>query len=160
MSTSEHLLFQLCGQEYAIDILCVQEIRSLDASAITALSLTPDFMRGVMNLRGQIIPVIDLRIKLGGSAKNEAQDGPQTVVIVLKIGAKTIGAIADAVSDVQTINETDVSPVPTQAQTDGSYLSGLLTLNEQTVFLVDITRMIQSEDVSADGSISQERVSV
>ena len=140
----EYLTFVLGAEEYGIEILKVQEIRGYDA--VTRIANTPDFIKGVINLRGHIVPIIDLRIKfnLGKVEYNEF-----TVVIILSISARVIGIVVDGVSDVLTLSAAQVSPVPDLvSDIDNKYLLGLGTVDDRMLILVDIERLMSSQDMA------------
>ncbi len=139
----EMLTFSLGTEEYAIDILKVQEIRGYEA--VTKIANTPAFIKGVINLRGVIVPIVDLRIKfnLGDVAYNEF-----TVVIILNIGKRVVGAVVDGVSDVVSLKEEDIHPAPEFGTLDTQYLTGLATVNDQMLILVDIERLMTSADMA------------
>lgn len=140
----EVLTFTLGPEEYAIDILSVQEIRGYDR--VTAIANTPDFIKGVINLRGEIVPIIDLRLKfhLGDVEYNEF-----TVVIILNIGARVVGIVVDSVSDVVALPSDAIKPPPQLARTfDVSYLHGLATVGERMLILVDIEKLMTSKEMA------------
>lgn len=140
----EFLTFTLGCEEYAIDILKVQEIRGY--VAVTPIIGAPDFMKGVMNLRGTIVPVIDLRIKFG---LGNAQYNSFTVVVVLKILSRTIGIVVDSVSDVLQLKPDQVRPAPQfGALMDAGYLMGLGALEDRMLILVDIEKLITSREMA------------
>jgi purine-binding chemotaxis protein CheW len=135
---AQYLTFPLGGQEYGVEILKVQEIRGY--SPITPIPNTPPHIRGVMNLRGVIIPVVDLRRKLSMPA---ADYNAFTVIIVVTVGAKVIGLVVDGVSDVLNIAPTAVQPTPDfGGQVDARYIEGLARAGDKLVVLLDIERVI------------------
>lgn len=140
----EYLTFILGDEEYGIEILKVQEIRGYDA--VTRIANTPDFIKGVINLRGHIVPIIDLRIKfkLGKIDYNEF-----TVVIILNIGNRVVGIVVDGVSDVLALNAAQIRAVPDLvSDIDNKYLLGLGTVGERMLILVDIERLMSSQDMA------------
>lgn len=139
----EMLTFSLATEEYAIDILKVQEIRGYEA--VTKIANTPAFIKGVINLRGVIVPIIDMRIKfdLGEPTYNEF-----TVVIILNIGKRVIGMVVDGVSDVVSLKEADIHPAPAFGAFDTQFLTGLATVNDQMLILVDIERLMSSNEMA------------
>ncbi len=142
--TDEYLTFVLGSEEYGIEILKVQEIRGYDA--VTQIANTPEFIKGVINLRGNIVPIVDLRIKfnLGNVEYNEL-----TVVIVLNIGGRVVGIVVDGVSDVIALSATQVRPVPELVSTiDTKYLLGLGAVDGRMLILVDIERLMSSRDMA------------
>ena len=137
------LTFSLGDEEYAIDILKVQEIRGYEA--VTRIANTPSFIKGVINLRGVIVPIVDLRIKfnLGDPQYNEF-----TVVIILNIGKRVVGIVVDGVSDVVSLKQDDIHPAPEFGTFDTQFLTGLATVNEQMLILVDIERLMSSTEMA------------
>ncbi len=141
--TSEVLSFRLGGEEYAISILKVQEIRGYDA--VTRIASAPEYLKGVINLRGIIVPIVDMRIKFRvGEAKYDAF----TVVIVLNINGHTIGMVVDSVSDVVTLTPDQIKPAPDMgASVSTEFLRGLGTVGERMLILLDIDRLLGSEEM-------------
>ena len=140
---NEFLTFRLGAEEYGIDILKVQEIRGYDA--VTRIANAPDFVKGVTNLRGHIVPIVDLRIKfnLGTPEYNEF-----TVVIILSVMKRVIGMVVDSVSDVLTLSDAQIKPAPEfSGDFDTRYISGLGTVEERMLILVDIEKMMSSRDM-------------
>lgn len=142
--TQEYLTFTLGPEEYAIDILKVQEIRGYDQP--TTIANAPPFIKGVINLRGVIVPIVDLRIKFGvGKVEYTAF----TVVIVLSISGRVVGIVVDGVSDVIRLRADQVSPAPDFAATvDTRYISGLGTLGERMLIVVDIGKLMLSSEMA------------
>jgi purine-binding chemotaxis protein CheW len=137
---SQYLTFSLGQEEYGVEILKVQEIKGY--SAITPIPNTPVYLKGVMNLRGNIIPVVDLRSKL---AMAEAPYNQFTVIVVVTVGSKTIGLVVDAVSDVLSIPKTDIQETPDfGAQVDAGFISGMAKAGDRLVVLLDIERVLGS----------------
>jgi purine-binding chemotaxis protein CheW len=138
---SQYLTFTLGQEEYGVEILKVQEIKGY--SAVTPIPNTPTYVKGVMNLRGAVIPVVDLRAKL---AMPEAPYSQFTVIIVVRVGDKTIGVVVDAVSDVLNIPRQDMQPTPDfGAQVDARFISGLAKTGEKLVVLLDIDKVVGGE---------------
>jgi purine-binding chemotaxis protein CheW len=139
----EFLTFRLGGEEYGIDILRVQEIRSYEQP--TRIANSPAFLRGVVNLRGVIVPIIDLRVKLNCEA---AEFNDFTVVIVLNIQGRVVGAVVDSVSDVLALSSDAVKPAPAMnAQVDMSYITGIANVGERMLILMDIQSLMSSQDM-------------
>lgn len=139
----EFLTFTLGKEEYGIDILKVQEIRGYDA--VTHIANAPEFIKGVINLRGIIVPIVDMRIKfnLGNAEYNQF-----TVVIILNIGQRVVGMVVDGVSDVTTLKPEQIKPAPEFGTgLDTQYLLGLGTVDERMLILVDIERLMGSRDM-------------
>lgn len=139
----EFLSFTLGDEEYGIDIQKVQELRGYDA--VTRIANAPEFIKGVVNLRGIIVPIIDMRIKF---ALGQPTYDQFTVVIVLNIGGRVVGMVVDSVSDVITLNAEQIKPAPEMGSAlDTDYLIGLGTLEERMLILVDIDRLMSSEEM-------------
>jgi len=140
---NEFLTFTLGREEYGIDILKVQEIRGYDA--VTHIANAPEFIKGVINLRGIIVPIVDMRIKfnLGNVEYNQF-----TVVIILNIAKRVVGMVVDGVSDVTTLKAEEIKPAPEFGTgLDTQYLLGLGTVDERMLILVDIERLMGSRDM-------------
>lgn len=139
----EFLTFTLGEEEYAIDILKVQEIRGYDS--VTRIANTPAFIKGVINLRGLIVPIVDMRIKfnLGEPVYNEF-----TVTVILNLGKRVIGAVVDSVSDVISLAAEDIHPAPEFGTFDMQYLLGLAAVNERMLILLDIERLMSSTEMA------------
>ncbi|HTS84904.1 MAG TPA: chemotaxis protein CheW [Usitatibacter sp.] len=143
-ATREVLVFVIGKEEYGVDILKVQEIRGYDK--VTALPSAPDFLKGVVNLRGTIVPVIDMRIKF---KLPDPRYDSFTVVVILKLSSRVIGIVVDAVSDVVRLAAADVKDPPRLGSVvDSSYLTGVATLNERMVLLLDIEKLLSSGDLA------------
>ncbi|MGJ7564738.1 chemotaxis protein CheW [Variovorax sp. GB1R11] len=139
----EVVTFKLGEEEYGIDIQKVQELRGYDA--VTRIANAPDYIKGVVNLRGIIVPIIDMRIKfkLGDPTYDQF-----TVVIVLNIGGRVVGMVVDSVSDVITLTGEQIKPAPEMGSVlDADYLIGLGTLDERMLILVDIDRLMSSDEM-------------
>jgi purine-binding chemotaxis protein CheW len=139
----EFLAFTLGSEEYGIDILKVQEIRGYEA--VTRIANAPEFIKGVINLRGIIIPVVDMRIKfkLGTPVYDQF-----TVVIILNISGRIMGMVVDSVSDVTTLAPEQLRPAPEMGTAFNSdYLIGLGTIDERMLILVDIDKLMSSSDM-------------
>jgi purine-binding chemotaxis protein CheW len=139
----EYLAFTLGREEYGIDILKVQEIRGYET--VTRIANAPEFIKGVVNLRGIIVPIVDMRIKfhLGEPTYDQF-----TVVIILNIGGRVVGMVVDSVSDVITLTPELIKPAPemgTALNTD--YLIGLGTLDQRMLILVDIDKLMSSAEM-------------
>jgi purine-binding chemotaxis protein CheW len=138
----EFLTFRLGGEEYGIDILRVQEIRSYEQP--TRIANTPEFLRGVVNLRGVIVPIVDLRLKLGCAAEFNAF----TVVIVLNVKGRVIGAVVDSVSDVCELGGDMIKPAPLMnSGVDMSFITGIANVGERMLILMDIEGLMSASDM-------------
>jgi purine-binding chemotaxis protein CheW len=141
---SEFLTFRLGGEEYGIDILKVQEIRGYDA--VTRIANAPEFIKGVINLRGTIVPIVDMRIKF---KVGEAKYDQFTVVIVLNVGSRVVGMVVDSVSDVVALTPEQIRPAPEfGAAMDTEYLVGLGALEGRMLILVEIEKLMTSETMA------------
>lgn len=139
----EFLAFALGQEEYCVDILKVQEIRAYEA--VTKIANTPDFIKGVINLRGNIVPVIDLRIKF---KLPHADYTDLTVMIILNIRNRVIGVVVDSVSDPIALSEDQIKPAPEFGGTlDTQYIMGLGTLENRMLIVVDIEKLMSSKDM-------------
>lgn len=140
---SEYLTFTLGSEEYGIDILKVQEIRGYDT--VTRIANAPEFIKGVINLRGVIVPIVDMRIKLriGEPTYHEF-----TVVIIINVQGKIVGMVVDGVSDVVALTQDQIKPPPEMGSAlDTAYITGLGAINEQMLILVDIEKLMSSDDM-------------
>lgn len=141
----EYLAFRLGNEEYGVNILTVQEIRGYEAA--TAIANAPDYLKGVVNLRGIIVPILDLRIRFGLEAPSY---DALTVVIVLNVGGRVIGVVVDSVSDVTTVPEEHTKPAPSMgAAVNTEYLIGIGALESRMLILLDIERLLAAEFGSA-----------
>ena len=146
----EFLAFKLGSEEYGIDILKVQEIRGYEA--VTRIANSPDFLKGVVNLRGIIVPIVDMRIKF---RLGEPSYDQFTVVIILNIGGRVVGMVVDSVSDVTTLSPAQIRPAPEMgAGVDTAYLIGLGTLDERMLILVDIDKLMSSAEMGLIESLT------
>ncbi|ACO78622.1 Chemotaxis protein [Azotobacter vinelandii CA] len=142
--TREFLVFSLGSEEYAIDILKAQEIRSYEN--VTRIANTPDFIKGVTNLRGVIVPIVDLRIKFH---LERVEYGGQTVVIVVNVEGRVVGVVVDGVSDVISLSPEQIKPAPEfSLSLSSDYLSGLASIGERMLVLVDIDKLLTSEEMA------------
>jgi purine-binding chemotaxis protein CheW len=147
-STAEHgrelLTFTLGNEEYGIDILNVQEIRGYNS--VTNIANSAEFIKGVINLRGIIVPIVDMRIKfkLGHITYNEL-----TVVIILNVANRVIGIVVDAVSDVVALAAGQIKVAPEfSGALDTSYITGLGTVDDRMIIVMDIEKLISGRDMN------------
>jgi purine-binding chemotaxis protein CheW len=138
----EYLAFTLGKEEYGLDILKVQEIRGYET--VTRVANAPEFVKGVVNLRGIIVPIVDMRIKF---KLGEPTYDQFTVVIILNISGRIVGMVVDSVSDVITLTPDQVKPAPDMGALNSNYLIGLGTLDERMLILIDIDRLMSSSDM-------------
>jgi purine-binding chemotaxis protein CheW len=140
----EFLTFRLGAEEYGIDILKVQEIRSYEA--VTRIANAPDFIKGVVNLRGVIVPIVDMRIKF---RLGDIGYDPFTVVIILNVAGRVVGMVVDSVSDVITLGTEQIRPAPAfGAGLDTEYITGLGTVDSRMLILMDIEKLMTSQTMA------------
>ncbi len=154
-NTSQYLTFFLAGEEYGVNILKVKEIRGWEQP--TLLPNTADYVLGVINLRGMVVPVMDLRKRFG---MQETELGKTAVVVVVKVThsgrERTIGLVVDAVSEVYNISEDMIMPSPDLGSTiSDEYVKGLVTIQDKMIILLDIDYLI-NEGMLKDAEGSQE----
>jgi purine-binding chemotaxis protein CheW len=138
----EFLTFRLGGEEYGIEILKVREIRNWEDP--TAIVNAPDFIKGVINLRGTIVPIVDLRVKFHGEAKYDEF----TVVIILSVADRMIGVVVDAVSDVMTLAPNQIRPAPSFGEgVDTRFIKGMGTVGERMLILTDVEQLMTSREM-------------
>jgi len=145
----QYLTFILAGEEYGVDILRVQEIKGWDQ--VTQIPNTPDYVKGVINLRGTIVPIIDLRERF---SLESIPYGATTVVIVLRVesdtGSRIMGIVVDAVSEVYNIAEVDLKAAPDFGQAISTdFVHGLSTVDEKMVIVLDIDHLLNSSVLSS-----------
>lgn len=149
--TDQYLTFMLANEEYGVDILRVQEIKGWDT--VTHIPNTPDYIKGVLNLRGTIVPIIDLRLRFG---LDPIPYGATTVIVVVRVmdgeKTRTMGVVVDGVSDVYDISPESISPTP---EFGGSiktgYLKGMATLDEKMVIILDIDFLCSGKELENPG---------
>ena len=140
---NEYLTFRLGSEEYGMDILKVQEIRGYDS--ITQIVNAPEFIKGVVNLRGIIVPIIDMRIKFG---LGNVEYDESTVVIILNVAGRVMGIVVDGVSDVLSLNMEQMRTTPEFGSViDTEYIMGLGTVEERMLILIDIEKLMGSTDM-------------
>ena len=147
----EYLTFTLGSEEYGVNILKVQEIRGYEKP--TAIANAPAYIKGVVNLRGTIVPILDMRIKFN---LGEPSYDQFTVVIILNVSERVIGIVVDGVSDVIGLALEQVRPAPEFSSTfDTQYITGLGTVDERMLILVDMEKLMSSSDMGlvAAGSL-------
>jgi purine-binding chemotaxis protein CheW len=143
-ATQEYLTFTLGREEYGVDILKVQEIRGYEKP--TAIANAPAFIKGVVNLRGTIVPIVDMRIKFH---LGEAEYNQFTVVIILNVAGRVVGMVVDGVSDVITLTPEQMRPAPDFSSSfDTQYITGLGTVDERMLILVDIEKLMTGAEMA------------
>jgi purine-binding chemotaxis protein CheW len=148
--THQYLSFFLGGEEYATDILTVQEIKGWDT--VTRVPYSPDYILGVINLRGSIVPVVDLRVRF---SLEKADFDAATVVIVVHVagtrGERIVGIVVDAVSDVYTVPSENIQPPPdVMGSVDHMFVVGLANLDNKLLIILDIERLVISSVLGDD----------
>lgn len=145
---NQYLTFILSDEEYGVDILRVQEIRGWES--VTSVPNAPDYLKGVINIRGTIVPIVDLRMRFG---MEQLDYGPITVVIVLKVigenRERVMGIVVDTVSDTYDVPEESIKPAPDFGdKIEVAFLKGLATVNEKMLILLDIDRLLNSGELN------------
>lgn len=139
--TRQFLTFTVCGEEYGVDIMCVREIKGWTET--TRLPNSPEYMRGVMNLRGLIIPIFDLRARF---TKELTQASMKNVFIILAVKGRNIGLLVDSVSDILTIPQNEVKPAPdSDSEGRGEFINGLISINNRMVVLLAVEQLFGAE---------------
>jgi purine-binding chemotaxis protein CheW len=134
----QYLAFKLAGELFATEVLGVQEIREL--TPITPIPNAPQYIRGVMNLRGTIVPVIDLRMRFG---LGEAEYNRFTVIVVVRLGSRTIGLVVDAVSEVLDVAPGDIEAPPDLGlRIDTSFLTGMVQRGDNIILLLNLDQLV------------------
>ncbi|MGE8280680.1 MAG: chemotaxis protein CheW [Stenotrophomonas sp.] len=147
----EYLSFTLGNEHYGVDILKVQEIRGYDS--VTRVPDAPDYIKGVINLRGTIVPVIDLRLKL---RLDEARYDAFTVMIVLNVEDRVVGIVVDSVSDVIPLAAEQIRPTPEfGAAVDTRFISGIGTQDDRMLILLDIETLLDTADLGQSNSVEE-----
>lgn len=142
--TRQFISFTIGDEEYGVDIMAIREIKGWTAS--TELPNTPQYMRGVINLRGAIVPIFDLRSRFSGGL---TQASARHVIIVVSVHERVIGILVDAVADIITVSAADIQPVPELDHHDHSgFLTGLVTVDGRMVALLDLHQLFDIELVA------------
>ena len=142
---SQLISFAIGDDQYGVDIMAVREIKGW--TDITPLPRQPQYVRGVLNLRGIIVPIVDLRCRFG---QGLTEPTPQHVYIVVQIGARQVGLLADGVSDIVSVARADIKPVPdASAATARGFLSGLVNVDDSVVGLIDLDSVLETEAEAA-----------
>ena len=153
--SGEYLTFRLGSEEYGIDILKVQEIRSYEPP--TKIANAPAYLKGVVNLRGVIVPIVDLRVKFNCVRDDGQSDIDSfTVVIVLNVKGRVVGAVVDSVSDVMQLAEQMIQPAPEMSASivDTTYITGIANVNERLLILMDIESLMGSAEMGLINSLT------
>jgi purine-binding chemotaxis protein CheW len=148
-SQTELISFAIGDEQYGVDIMAVREIKGW--SDITHLPRQPDYVRGVLNLRGVMVPIIDLRCRFGGGLTEAT---PIHIVIIVQTAGQQIGLLADRVLDIVAFDGADVRPVPRVSQSAGlAFLSGLITSEGGMIALIDIDRLLDLDATAAGAPV-------
>lgn len=144
-SDPEVVAFRVAGQDFCFDIMSVREIRGWTET--TVLPHAQPYLKGVINLRGSVVPVVDLSARLG---LGTTDPGPRHVIIITVVQGQTVGLLADVVSDILTVSAADIQPVP-EIVSDAvrAYISGVLILNGQMIRRLDLARVLPSAAAEA-----------
>lgn len=151
----EYLTFRLGSEEYGIDILKVQEIRSYEQP--TKIANAPAYLKGVVNLRGVIVPIVDLRVKFNCVNDDGQTDiNSFTVVIVLNVKGRVVGAVVDSVSDVMQLSEQMIQPAPEMSASivDTTYITGIANVSDRLLILMDIESLMGSAEMGLINSLT------
>jgi purine-binding chemotaxis protein CheW len=153
--TNKYLTFVLATEEYAVDILRVQEIKGW--SKVTPIPNTPPYICGVINLRGTIVPVIDLRLRFN---LTHQEYGTMTVIVVVKVLSQNgkeriMGVVVDAVSDVYDVSENELKPPPDFGSVISTeFVKGLATVEEKMVIVLDVDKLLNSQELAIVDNLS------
>jgi purine-binding chemotaxis protein CheW len=141
-ATTQYLTVNLGEEIYGVDILAVREIRGW--TPVTRIPQAPSYVLGVLNLRGAIVPVLDMRLRFGLAREEYTAT---TVTVIITVAGRNFGVVVDAVSDVLDVVDNQVRPVPDMGTTvDTEYLKGLTSVDERMVLLLDVDKLLQPQD--------------
>jgi len=147
---NEFLTFTLGQEEYGVDILKVQEIRGYDT--VTRIPEAPEFIKGVINLRGTIVPVVDMRLKF---RLDSAEYNEFTVMIILNVARRVVGMVVDGVSDVMQLSAEQIRPAPEfGSSVNTRFITGIGTLDQRMLILIDIEKLMSSQDMALMDSVA------
>jgi purine-binding chemotaxis protein CheW len=146
--SNQFLSFTLAKDDYGVDILRVQEIRGWEE--VRKIPNTPDYIKGVINLRNTVVPIVDLRIRFG---QKDVEYKPTTVIIVLSVEVdsttRVVGVVVDAVSDVINVNEGDIKDAPDFGTTvDTKYIKGMVMAGNRMVILLDTDKLLNPKELT------------
>src|SRR5437764_1359726 len=152
IAKSEFLTFRLGEESYGIEILKVQEIRGYEVP--TSIANAPEFIKGVINLRGVIVPILDLRVKF---RLPESRYDEFTVVIILNVASRVVGVVVDSVSDVLSLDPEAIRPTPefASATFDTKYITGLANVDEGMLIMLDIEKLLSGAEMALVDSTYQ-----
>jgi purine-binding chemotaxis protein CheW len=147
-SSSQFISFAIGDDQYGVDIMAVREIKGW--TAITHLPRQPDYVRGVLNLRGVIVPIVDLRCRFG---QGTTEATPLHIVIIVQIGAKLVGLLADRVLDIVSLDGTQIQPVPRVVQAARlDFLSGIVTVDDAMIALIDLPNLLSINNTTSEAA--------
>jgi len=142
--TCQFISFTIGSEEYAVDIISVREIKGW--TEVTCLPNQPEYMRGVLNLRGIIVPIFDMRCRFGMGTTDAT---PIHVVIIVSVGERIVGLLVDAVSDILTVGSEEIRPVPEMDRNhDNRFLSGLVTVEDNMVAILALANLFDARTLS------------
>jgi purine-binding chemotaxis protein CheW len=143
-ASTEFISFAIGDEQYGVDIMAVREIK--EWCGVTQLPNQPDYMRGVLNLRGVMVPIIDLRCRFGQGLTDAT---PMHIVIVVQVGNKTVGLLADRVLDINSVEGSRIQPVPQVSRGfEANFLSGLVTLENTMIALINLNNLLSERSES------------
>lgn len=143
----QFISFTIGDEEYGVDIMAIREIKGWTAS--TALPNAPGYMRGVINLRGAIVPILDLRSRFGRGSTDAT---PRHVIMVVAVGNRVAGILVDAVADILAVPGDDIQPVPQLEHAAAGFLTGLVTVDGRMVALLDLDHVFAFDDLDLSGT--------
>ncbi|AOT69770.1 chemotaxis protein CheW [Geosporobacter ferrireducens] len=143
MDENQYVVFYLDNEEYAIDIVKIHEINRLKEITITRVPRVPHFIEGIINLRGEVVPIINLRKKFGIDPKNISKESR---IVIVKIFNKVIGLLVDSVSHVLTFETVEIAPPPEEIKISCDYITGLGKKGKRMIFLLDIEKILHMEE--------------
>ena len=150
-ATSEYISFAVGDEQYGVNIMAVREIK--DWSVITQLPNQPAYMRGVLNLRGVIVPIIDLRCRFGHGPTDAT---PMHVIIVIQIDGETVGLLADRVLDIIAVDPSQIQPIPKVSHDARTgFLSGLVAVEKTMIALIDLKSLLTSQTQTHSANASR-----
>jgi purine-binding chemotaxis protein CheW len=149
-SRAEFISFAIGDDQYGVDIMAVREIKGW--SNVTHLPKQPEYVRGVLNLRGVIVPIVDLRCRFG---EGVTETTPLHIVIIVQIDGRQVGLICDRVLDIVSIDASQIQPVPRTAQaTTSDFLSGLVTHDNEMIALIDLPNLLSAGEIAATANVN------
>jgi purine-binding chemotaxis protein CheW len=141
----ELISFRIGAQEFCVDIMAVREIRGWTSA--TPIPHSPNYVRGVINLRGAVLPIVDLAARLGFAI---TEPSARSVIIVAHIGNRTVGLLVDAVSDILTVSEEVIQPTPdVTCDTVKAFVKGILAVDDRLISLISLDRVLPDLDAEA-----------